>query len=37
MRKILALLIVLTFVVGLAGIALAQGDTYDIVKKRANS
>lgn len=34
MKKILALLIVLTFVVGLAGIALAQEDTYDIVKKR---
>jgi polar amino acid transport system substrate-binding protein len=34
MRKILALLIVLLFVVGLAGVALAQGDTYDIVKKR---
>jgi polar amino acid transport system substrate-binding protein len=34
MKKILALLTVLTFVVGLAGIALAQEDTFDIVKKR---
>jgi len=34
MRKIPALLIVLTFIIGLAGIALAQEDTYDIVKKR---
>jgi polar amino acid transport system substrate-binding protein len=34
MKKILAILTVLTFVVGLAGVALAQEDTFDIVKKR---
>jgi polar amino acid transport system substrate-binding protein len=34
MRKLLALLIFLAFLVGPAGIARAQEDTYDIVKKR---
>jgi polar amino acid transport system substrate-binding protein len=34
MKKFLATLIALTFVVSLAGIALAQEDTFDIVKKR---
>ncbi|HTZ39033.1 MAG TPA: ABC transporter substrate-binding protein [Syntrophales bacterium] len=34
MKKVLATLIALTFVIGLVGVALAQEDTFDVVKKR---
>ena len=37
MKKILAILTVLTFVCGLAGVALAQEDTFDVSKEEGRS